>query len=35
MTLENLHKTIETLKQDVETQKVVMDERNSELKTLQ
>ena len=35
MTLENLHKTIETLKQDVETQKVVMDERNSELKTLE
>ena len=35
MTLENVNKTIETLKQDIETQKVVMAERNSELKSLE
>lgn len=35
MTLENVNKTIETLKQDIEIQKVVMAERNSELKSLE
>ena len=35
MTLENVNKTIETLKHDIEDQKVVMSERNSELKSLE